>query len=183
MFVDEIGDLAAGAQAKLLRAIEIRKFAPLGTNDERAVDVRVIAATSRDLASLVEAGEFRRDLFYRLNVVAITLPPLREHPDDIPLLVELFLDEACAAVARPRLSFDRPLLDFLTRYSWPGNVRQLRNVIESMVVMSAQSVLSIDDLPVEIRNEQSLLDEDWQRRKKTLGGRRAAHCSGNARAT
>jgi DNA-binding NtrC family response regulator len=153
LFIDEIGALSAATQAKLLRVIEGRAYVPLGTNEERAVDVRLITASSHDLAAQVAKGSFREDLFYRLNVVTLHLPPLRERVEDIPHLVEQFLADACTMQGRPIPTVDAPLMNALGRYRWPGNVRQLGNVVESMVVMSQGRELTIADLPAELRHE------------------------------
>ncbi|HEY4312689.1 MAG TPA: sigma-54 dependent transcriptional regulator [Pirellulales bacterium] len=153
LFIDEIGDLPGETQAKLLRVIEERAYTPLGANEKRHVDLRLITATSHDLAALVAKGLFREDLFYRLNVVTLHLPPLRERTDDIPHLVEQLLEERCSAQGKPVPYIDAELMDALTRYRWPGNVRQLSNVVESMVVMSQGRALTIADLPAELRHE------------------------------
>lgn len=152
IFVDEIGDLELTSQAKLLRVLEDHQITPIGTNVSRRVDVRVIAATSRHLERMVAEGKFREDLYYRLNVVAIALPPLRKRREDILLLVEHFLDEACRVNNRPSCHPNAELLRFLESYDWPGNVRQLRNCIESMVVLARSTTLTVDDLPAMVRN-------------------------------
>jgi two-component system, NtrC family, response regulator HydG len=152
IFIDEIGDFALESQAKLLRVLENRTVTPIGSNDDRTVDVRVVAATSRDLNAMVRDGEFREDLYYRLNVVNLHLPPLRERPEDIPLLVEHFLRELAQRLDRPPLSIDGPLREFLETYDWPGNIRQLRNALESMVVLAVGDLLTVDDLPTTLRD-------------------------------
>jgi len=150
IFIDEIGDFALESQAKLLRVLETRKITPVGSNDEVECDVRVVAATSRDLEALVQEGAFREDLYYRLTVVAIPLPPLRDRPDDISLLVRHFLDELCKVNGRERISPDKELMRFLETFDWPGNVRQLANCLESMVVMAAGDMLTLEDLPATV---------------------------------
>jgi DNA-binding NtrC family response regulator len=147
IFIDEIGDFALESQAKLLRVLETRKITPVGSNDEVECDVRVVAATSRDLEQLVKDGDFREDLYYRLTVVAIPLPPLRDRADDIPLLVQHFLDELCKVNEREPISPDKDLLRFLETFDWPGNVRQLANCLESMVVMARGDTLTLEELP------------------------------------
>lgn len=147
LFIDEIGDFPLASQAKLLRVLENLKVNPVGSNEERSVDVRVIAATSRNLTELVANGTFRADLFYRLNVVTIQLPPLRERREDLPILIEAFVKESCERHDRPPLTFAPELEQFLTSYDWPGNVRQLRNTIENMIVMCRGESLSVHDLP------------------------------------
>jgi DNA-binding NtrC family response regulator len=116
------------------------------------VDVRVVAATSRNLQDLVAKGQFREDLFYRLNVVLIRLPPLRDRPEDIPLLADVFLRESAVACGRKTMSFDTRLMQYFMRQPWPGNVRQLRNLIFSMVVMARGDVLGLGDVPAELRD-------------------------------
>jgi len=150
LFIDEIGDFALTSQAKLLRVLENRVVTPIGSNADREVDVRVVAATSRNLEELVHDGEFREDLYYRLNVINLRLPPLRERRGDIPLLVNHFLKELCNAAERPLLSLDPKLARFFQTHPWPGNVRQLRNCLESMVVMAQGTTLTIEDLPASI---------------------------------
>jgi DNA-binding NtrC family response regulator len=147
LFIDEIGDFKLESQAKLLRVLESRSVTPVGSNEDRAVDVRVVTATSRDLTALVRSAKFREDLFYRLNVVCLRLPPLRERRADIPLLVQSFLVGLCEANGKPSLTIDDELHEFLLNHHWPGNVRQLRNVIESMVVLASDEILRMDDLP------------------------------------
>jgi DNA-binding NtrC family response regulator len=156
LFIDEIGDFALSSQAKLLRVLENHTITPIGSNDDKQVDVRTVAATSRRLEEMVRNHEFREDLYYRLNVVTIRLPPLRERQEDIPLLVAAFLDTFCEAHSKPRLDVDSGLLHFLQTYEWPGNVRQLRNTIESMIVLARGNTLTIDDLPVTLDSDPLL---------------------------
>jgi two-component system, NtrC family, response regulator HydG len=149
IFIDEIGDFEPTAQAKLLRVLENYTVCPIGSNEDLRVDVRVVAATSRNLQDLVAKGQFREDLFYRLNVVLIRLPPLRDRVEDIPLLAEAFVRESATACGRERMEIDTQLMQFFMRQSWPGNVRQLRNLIFSMVVMSQGLKLTLADLPAD----------------------------------
>jgi DNA-binding NtrC family response regulator len=178
LFLDEIGTMSLDTQAKILRVLQDRKFMHLGGVQEIQVDVRVIAATNVDLKRLVQEGRFREDLYYRLNVITIELPPLRNRREDIPLLVEHFLLKFCAENVQPpkQVSTDvlRPLLD----YDWPGNVRELENVVERAVVLSAGSTIGPDLLPPQVTGrdaatrvfdsdpEASLFDivEDCERR-------------------
>jgi len=153
LFIDEIGDFAQASQAKLLRVLENHKITPIGSNNDKQVDVRVVAATSRHLDDMVREQKFREDLYYRLNVVTIHLPPLRERPEDIPLLIAHFNKMLCALQNRPELDFDSELLDFLYKYEWPGNVRQLRNAMESMIVLARGECLTMEDLPNTIETE------------------------------
>jgi DNA-binding NtrC family response regulator len=151
IFIDEIGDFEPTAQAKLLRVLENYTVCPIGSNEEIPVDVRVVAATSRHLPDLVARGQFREDLYYRLNVVSIQLPPLRERVDDIPLLAETFLRESAQTCGREPMEISPELMAFFLRYPWPGNVRQLRNVIFSMVVMARGTQLGMADLPADMQ--------------------------------
>src|SRR6185295_8190801 len=134
LFLDEIGELSPSVQVKLLRVLQEGEYEPVGGDTVKA-DVRIVAATNRDLRAEVAQGRFREDLFYRLNVIAVTAPPLRARREDIPLLVDHFLGVYCAKNNRPRLEAPRDVLQILTDYSWPGNVRELENVIERAVVL------------------------------------------------
>jgi transcriptional regulator with PAS, ATPase and Fis domain len=150
LFIDEIGDFELGLQAKLLRVLETLTLTPVGGHEDRKVDVRVLAATSRDLRKMVEQGTFREDLYYRLNVVQINLPPLRERPDDVTLLVEHFLKEITTNKhATPKRIAPEVLRRFQT-YRWPGNVRELHNTLESMMVLAEGDMLTERDLPQHI---------------------------------
>jgi two-component system response regulator HydG len=146
LFLDEIGELSPQVQVKLLRVLQEGEYEPLGGNTVRA-DVRIVAATNRDLLAEVQAGRFREDLYYRLNVIAVTAPPLRARREDIPLLVDHFLGLYCAKNGRPRLRPTRGALERMTDYAWPGNVRELENVIERAVVLSRSDALTEQDLP------------------------------------
>jgi len=147
LFMDEIGDLPLALQPKLLRVLESYSFAPVGTNIESSVDIRLIAATSRQIADMIHQDQFRIDLYHRLNVLSIELPPLRERPEDIPILVEHFLRDCAKRHLRDAPDVAPELLDYLSQYDWPGNVRQLRNAIENMVVMGEGRMLTLRDLP------------------------------------
>ena len=162
LFIDEIGDLKMSSQAKLLRVLEDRRITPIGSNHSKAVDVRMIAATSRNLDRMMAEGKFREDLYYRLNVVAIWLPPLRNRRDDIPALVRHFLAASVAANRRPPCELDEGLWWFLETYHWPGNVRQLRNCIESMVVLARSPTLTVDDLPAMVRTAPPTPDAQFK---------------------
>ena len=146
LFLDEIGELSPQVQVKLLRVLQEGEYEPVGGDTVRA-DVRIVAATNRDLTAEVAAGRFREDLYYRLNVIAITAPPLRARREDVPLLVDHFVGLYCAKNGRPRLTVARPALDRLIDYAWPGNVRELENVIERAVVLSRSDTLTEQDLP------------------------------------
>src|SRR5687767_13402754 len=150
LFIDEIGDFDLTLQPKLLRVLETLTLTPVGGHEDRKVNVRVVAATSRDLRRMVEEGKFREDLFYRLNVVTITLPPLRERPDDIPILVEHFLREISENKHTPPKRISPEVMRRFQQYRWPGNVRELRNTLESMMVLADGDTLTERDLPERI---------------------------------
>ena len=143
LLLDEIGDLPVELQPKLLRVLQEQAFERLGSTRTRHVDVRLVAATNRDLAQLVDGGHFRADLYYRLNVFPMTIPPLRHRPEDIPLLVRHFVRYYAQRMRKHVDIIPAEVLDALTRYSWPGNVRQLQNVIERAVILSPGSVLHL----------------------------------------
>jgi DNA-binding NtrC family response regulator len=151
LLLDEIGEMPLATQTKLLRALEEQRFRRLGGEVEIELDVRVVAATNQPLRELVETGRFRRDLYFRLNVLSIELPPLRERRADIPLLVDNFIRAASSEHDRPRISISPEAMSILVGYDWPGNVRELKNLIESMVVLSPGSVIRPEDIPPEIR--------------------------------
>src|SRR5690606_32836403 len=153
LFLDEIGEMPPATQTKLLRVLESREFMRVGGEEPIRVDVRVIAATNTDLRHAVELGEFRRDLYYRLNVLHIELPPLRERREDIPLLVDRFMRLASAEHDRPRPVLSPEAMDVLMQYDWPGHVRELRNLTESMVVLSTGHVVRPEDIPIEVRTD------------------------------
>jgi len=146
IFLDEIGDMALPAQAKVLRVLQTGEFTRVGGEKSMRTDCRVVAATNRDLEEMVKAGTFREDLYFRLNVVPIRSPELKERPDDIPLLVESFIRECCDENGLGYKPVDDPVLERLKQYEWPGNVRELRNVVERLVIMSDE-VIRDKDLP------------------------------------
>lgn len=150
LFIDEIGDFEIGLQAKLLRVLETLTVTPVGGHEDRKVDVRVLAATSRDIRKMVAEGSFREDLFYRLNVVTITLPPMRERPDDIPILVDHFLKEIAENKHTPPRRISPEVMRRFQLYRWPGNVRELRNTLESMMVLAEGETMTERDLPESI---------------------------------
>jgi DNA-binding NtrC family response regulator len=147
LFLDEVNDLSSVVQVKLLRVLQERSFERVGGTKTLSVDIRLIAASNRDLEQEVEAGRFRRDLFYRLNVVPLVLPPLRTRPEDIPLLAAHFVAKAAEKYFRPNLELEPVLLDALQEYEWPGNVRELENLIERLVVLSSGPKLGLEFLP------------------------------------
>ncbi len=152
IFLDEIGEINPGVQVKILRVLQEKKFERVGGEETVEVDVRIISATNRDLKKEIAEGRFREDLFYRLNVVNIHMPPLRERRDDIPLLVAAFLKEFAEENGRKIDGIEPRARSALYSYPWPGNVRELRNCIESAVVMSKGPVITCDDLPPTIRS-------------------------------
>lgn len=147
LFLDEIADLTPTVQVKLLRVLQERTFERVGGTKTLSVDIRLIAASNRELEQEVEAGRFRRDLFYRLNVVPLLLPPLRTRPDDIPLLAAHFMAKAGEKYQRPNLELDPVLIEALQEYEWPGNVRELENLVERLVVLSTGPKLGLEFLP------------------------------------
>ncbi|HTL94681.1 MAG TPA: sigma-54 dependent transcriptional regulator [Gemmatimonadaceae bacterium] len=151
LFLDEVGEAPLSTQVKLLRVLEQREVTRVGGTQPFRVDVRVLAATNRPLREHVEAGEFRADLYYRLNVLNIYLPPLRDRREDIPLLVRQFVQELAAQHDRPFPGISAEAMQRLVEYSWPGNIRQLRNLVESMVVLSPGHEITAEDIPREIR--------------------------------
>lgn len=151
LFLDEIGEIDASTQIKILRFLGERTFERVGGNQPIQVDVRLVAATNKDLETLVEEGTFREDLFFRLNVVQIHLPPLRERPEDIPLMVQHFIRESCKENEKPKMDITSEAMNTLLRYPWPGNVRELRSAIEHGVVMANGPKITLRELPQKIR--------------------------------
>jgi two-component system nitrogen regulation response regulator GlnG len=152
LFLDEIGDMTLATQAKILRVLQNGTIERVGGNNPITVDVRIIAATNKRLEEEVAAREFREDLFYRLNVVRISLPALRERPEDIPLLIDYFLKTIAHAESRKPKSILGETQELLVQYDWPGNVRELENVIRRAIVMAKGEVIRPDDLPAEVRS-------------------------------
>ena len=146
-FLDEVADLSPTLQGKLLRVIQEREFRRVGSSTTMTVDVRIIAASKRNLSSLVQAGSFREDLYYRLNVVTIQIPPLRERMEDIPVLTQHFVNKYGGAKSKPVTSISPEAIDALTRYAWPGNVRELEHAIEQAVALAPHSLIYPEDLP------------------------------------
>jgi two-component system response regulator HydG len=146
LFLDEIGELSPAVQVKILRVLQEGEYEPVGGHTVKA-DARIVAATNRDLVSEVEAGRFREDLYYRLNVISVTAPPLRARREDIPLLVDHFLGVYCTKNGRARLTVPSEVLHKLMDYSWPGNVRELENVVERAAVLCRSELLGLSDLP------------------------------------
>jgi DNA-binding NtrC family response regulator len=153
LFLDEIGTASPSLQVKLLRVLQDREFEPVGGNTTHRVDVRLVLATNEDLESRVRSGAFRQDLYYRINVITITQPPLRERLGDIPLLIEHYLAEFNSQTGKRVSGFDDHALHALQRYNWPGNVRELVNVVERSIVLAKSDVVTLQDLPEHIRRE------------------------------
>ena len=151
LFLDEVGTLTPAIQAKLLRVLETREFERLGGKDTVKVDIRLVTATNQDLEKDVTAGRFRQDLYYRLNVVAIQLPPLRDRREDIPLLAEHFLDRFCGENNMPRKRLSPEALESIVAHEWKGNVRELEHSIESLVLLSDHDLITVQDLPADLR--------------------------------
>jgi transcriptional regulator with GAF, ATPase, and Fis domain len=150
IFFDEIGTVGVETQTKLLRVIQEREFMRLGGTENIKVDVRILAATNADLRKMVVEGKFREDLFYRLNVITLTLPPLRDRREDVPQLADHFLRKFCAENSRDGLTFTPEALKIMMDYSWPGNVRELENAVERAVVLSSGDSLGVDLLPEQL---------------------------------
>ncbi len=162
LFLDEIGELSPKIQVKLLRVLQEKSFEPVGTNNAIKVDVRFIAATNKNLEELVKKGTFREDLFFRLNVLKIDAPPLRERKEDIPLLVNYFLNKFSKENSRNVKSFSNDALKQLSLYSWPGNVRELQNLMENIVVFAKEDTVSKETLPDYINNPQTQIIRDTE---------------------
>ena len=172
IFLDEIGEMPLSTQTKLLRVLEQREFHRVGGEKTIKVDVRIVAATNQDLRQLVTVGSFRRDLYFRLNVLSIELPPLRERRDDIPLLVEAFVREISERLDLEFPGISREAMDLLRNYAWPGNIRELRNLVESMVVLAPGRVIRPEDIPDDVRGGRgsSLLPAPIPRAAETGAG-------------
>jgi two-component system response regulator HydG len=151
LFLDEVGDMPLATQAKLLRVLESREVLPVGGNQAQKVDIRLLAATNRDLKQMVRDGSFREDLLYRLQVVTIDLPPLRERRADLPILIDHFTNEISQAHGRTVRGITPEARTLLLRYAWPGNVRELRNAIENMVLLARGAILDVDDVPDSVK--------------------------------
>lgn len=155
LFIDEVGDIPLSVQVKLLRAIQEHEFERVGGTETIHVDVRIVAATNRDLEKMIQQGEFREDLYYRLNVVTIEIPPLRQRRQDIPLLVEHFIKKFARENAKMTQGVSKEAMDLLMKYDYPGNVRELENIIEQAVVLSRKELITTDDLPMTVRGLKS----------------------------
>ena len=165
LFLDEIADMSLALQAKLLRALQDKTVRPVGGNEETRLDVRVISATNRDLASRVNSGTFREDLYYRLAVIPIRLPSLRERRDDIPLLAQHFLQRAAAGLGKSTLRFSDEAMDWLVKQPWPGNVRQLENVVERAATLTKEATIT----PADLTTDFGIPGAGGDRLRPTLG--------------
>jgi len=149
LFLDEVGDMSLRTQAKVLRSLEEQRFEPLGAQESIQVDVRVVAATNKNLEEEIEKGNFREDLFYRLNVIPFYVPPLRERKEDIPVLAAYFLDEFARGYGRKPKELTPQALQLLQEHHWPGNVRELKNLIERIVILSPQTRIDARHIPLQ----------------------------------
>ncbi len=155
LFLDEIGEMNLASQVKLLRVLEEKEFMRVGGTQNVKVDVRLIAATNADLEKNVKEGKFRKDLFYRLKVVTLSVPPLKQRTEDIPVLVQIFLEEICRMNNVQQKTISPAAVEVLKNYHWPGNVRELKNILESLVVSVTSDTIGIDDIPLSVRKEKS----------------------------
>jgi two-component system, NtrC family, nitrogen regulation response regulator NtrX len=171
LFLDEIGDMSSKTQAKVLRVLEEQRFTPVGGNSSMKVDVRVIASTNKNLEREIELGNFREDLYYRLNVLPFQIPPLRERKEDILLLTAYFLDEFAQKYGRKPPTLTRKALEILEGYPWPGNVRELRNIMERIIIMTHQSRIDIYDLPEPILNRTILAPMEQEAESSLQGAK------------
>ena len=160
LFLDEIGELPPEAQGKLLRVIQEREVTRIGGSESISVDVRLVAATNQELESLVQRGDFRQDLYYRLNVVAIRLPPLRQRQEDIPLLVDFFIDRINCEIENRLQGVTPRTLELFRQYDWPGNVRELENVLQGAAVMCRENLIQPQDLPLRLQNQVEVEEKD-----------------------
>jgi len=160
IFLDEIGDMSLKTQAKILRILQEQSFVRVGGNKTIKVDVRVIAATNRDLLAMIKEGTFREDLYFRLNVIPLVVPPLRERLEDIPILVKYFIDEFSQEDIRLKKTINDKALRLLNLYYWPGNVRELKNLIERLIIMSPGDIIGLESIPAYIKEGVELEPED-----------------------
>lgn len=176
-FLDEIGDAPVTIQMKLLRFLEEKTITPLGSTQEMSADVRLIAATNKDLVTEVKKGAFREDLYYRLNVIPVVLPPLRQRTHDIPILANFFLDSVCAREDLGRKHISDATLEFLKRYSWPGNIRELKHIVERAAILSESYYINIEHLglPIAPKGTQQSLDQLQEQEIRTV----LKECEGN----
>lgn len=155
LLLDEIGDLPAATQVKLLRILQEEEFERVGGVQAIKVDVRILAATNRNIEQLIEEGKFREDLYYRLNVVTINIPPLRERREDIPTLIDFFLNKYISTTKKLKAEFSKEAFDILMRYNYPGNVRELENIVHHSLVLSREELITSEDIPISLRKKKS----------------------------
>ncbi|MCK5004814.1 MAG: sigma-54-dependent Fis family transcriptional regulator, partial [Candidatus Aminicenantes bacterium] len=175
LFLDEIGDISQKTQVDLLRVIQERLIYRLGSTEPIEIDARIISATNRDLEAAIKSGGFREDLYYRLNVITIDVPPLRERRDDIPLLVKYYLNKNIMENRKQIINVSSKAMEKLVNYSWPGNVRELENVIERAVVISKTPELNYDDLPESIKNSSIVIDHEEEKGTLSLSDKEKSH--------
>lgn len=168
IFLDEIGDLPYDLQVKLLRVMQDKSFERLGDNKTINVDIRILSATNRDLLKLVKDGHFREDLFYRINTVIIELPRLRDRKEDIPLLSDHFIQQLCEANSKPLKRLSQTVLESFILYDWPGNIRELKNVIERAIIFSKGDIINIDDIPIDVISDTREQEEKTQGLREKL---------------
>ena len=168
LFLDEIGDLSLKLQAKLLRVIQEKQVERLGSDHSIKVDVRILAATNKDLEKEVQEGRFREDLFFRLNVIPIKLPPLRERKEDIPLLIQFFLKRICEREGIEEKKFTSQAIKALLNYPWPGNIRELENFIERVVILSENNIIGVEDLSLSTLSSKLQIRESLTEDKDML---------------
>jgi two-component system nitrogen regulation response regulator NtrX len=171
LFLDEVGDMSSKTQAKVLRVLEEQRFTPVGGNASVKVDVRVIASTNKNLEREIENGNFREDLYYRLNVLPFQLPPLRDRREDISVLTAYFLDDFARRYGRKPPVLTRKAIEILETYSWPGNVRELRNIMERLVIMTPQARIDIYDLPETILQRTLLVQTEMEQESSLQSAR------------
>ena len=160
LFIDEVGDIPLSVQVKLLRAIQFGEIQKIGSNKTISIDVRIVAATNRNLEEMIKGQEFREDLYYRLNVIQINIPPLRERKEDIPVLIDHFIDKFNKQNNAGIQGLDKKALDRLMKYDYPGNIRELENIIERAVILARNNIITSETIPAqfETTREISLLD-------------------------
>jgi len=168
LFLDEVGELTLPIQAKILRVLQAREFDPLGSTRTVKVDVRIIAATNRDLEKMVREGRFREDLFYRLNVFPVVLPPLRERQEDLPALAEFFLKKFGEKNRREGIALAPEVLEAFRRYPWPGNIRELENVMERAVIVCQGNTISVENLPPAFKQRSGFSDAGEEKELEDL---------------
>jgi two-component system NtrC family response regulator len=186
LFIDEVGEIPLSTQVKLLRAIQNREFQPVGSNESKRLSARIVAATNRNLEEMVEAGEFREDLFYRLRVIYVKLPPLRERKADIPSLINSFIERFASDNNKEIAAVSRDAREALIRHDYPGNIRELENAIEHAVVLSRGPIINLSDLPEHLRKqsgssapEQGRLDRELETLERRLIREALTEAQGN----